>query len=463
MSIFDEHVLQYSRRGQEGECELVIGLDFGTSASKVVIQAPQLPGSPAYAVDFGDLSYAPEAHLLPTRLWVTPKGACSLDTLESGRLVNDIKLELFSGDQYLNSKYGPAGQRLAPEAVAVAYLGLVLRYTRTWFLETHHNVVGNFKTLNWSLNLGVPSPSIDNKEENQRFKRVGKAAWMLSVMEEEVTIGKAHDELRYLLVAPEYWDRDDDGLACDFAIVPEIAAGAVGYALSEFRREGLHVIVDIGASTVDVCSFVLHESQGSDHYGLLTADVQQLGTIRLHHERILAIERVFEKQAENLRDKHDPLAPIAEDIASYLLSHEQIVQGVQRGEAAFKDRFQSTIRGVITHAKVKRDPSSSVWRGRLPILLIGGGSKSPLFHSLVNDLGAWVAPYSGNKGIFTPPVPMPKTLSSKMADSHRLVVAWGLSHPALDIGEITPVDRMPDIKPTPRRNWKDNFISKDQV
>ena len=463
MSIFDEHVLQYSRPGQEGECELVIGLDFGTSASKVVIQAPQLPGSPAYAVDFGNHSYPPAAHLLPTRLWVAPKGACSLGILESGQCINDIKLELFSGDQYLNSKYGPTRQRLNPEAAAVAYLALLLKYTRTWFLETHPNVVGHFKTLNWSLNLGVPSPSIDNNEENQRFQRVGKAAWMLSVMEEEVTIGKAHDELRYLREAPEYWDRDDDGLACDFAIVPEIAAGAVGYALSELRREGLHVIVDIGASTVDVCSFVLHESQGSDHYGLLTADVQQLGTIKLHHERILAIKRVYDKQAEDLRDKHDPLAPIAEDIAPYLLSHEQIAKGVQKQEAALKERCKSMIRNVISQAKVRRDPNSSVWRERLPILLIGGGSKSPFFHSLVNDLGAWVASYSGNKGILNPPLPMPETLTSKMADSHRLVVAWGLSHPALDIGEITPVDRMPDINPTPHRNWGDDFISKDQV
>ena len=345
----------------------------------------------------------------------------------------------------------------------MAYLALLLRYTRTWFLETRRDVVGHFKTLNWALNLGVPSPSIDNNEENQRFQRVGKAAWLMSVMEEEVTIDKAHDELQYLLEAPEHWDRDDDGLACDFAIVPEIAAGAVGYALSTLRREGLHVIVDIGASTVDVCSFVLHESEGIDHYSLLTADVQQLGTIRLHHERILAIQRVFDKQAEDLRDKHDPLAPIAEDITPYLLSHEQIVPEVRKQEEALRERFKSMIRNVIGQAKIRRDPHSPVWRGRLPILLIGGGSESPFFRPLVNDLDAWVTSYSGNKGTFTPSVPMPKTLSSKMADSHRLVVAWGLSHPALDIGEITPVDRMPDIKPHRRRTWQENFISKDQV
>ena len=323
--------------------------------------------------------------------------------------------------------------------------------------------MGHFKTLNWAFNLGVPSPCIDDNEENQRFQHVGKAAWMLSVMEEEVTISKAQDELRYLLKAPEYWVRDDDGLTCDFAIVPEIAAGAVGYALSALRREGLHVVVDIGAATVDACSFVLHERQGSDRYSLLTADVQQLGTIRLHHERILSIQRAFNKQAEDLRDKHDPLSPIAEDIAPYVLSHEQIVSEVQSGEAAFKKLCTLMLHSVIADAKVSRYPNSPVWSGRLPILLIGGGSESPFFRSLVDDIGAWVASYSGNKGAAILPVPMPKTLSNKMASSHRLIVAWGLSHPALDIGEITPPDRIPDIKPTRRRNWEENFINKDQV
>ena len=463
MSIYDEHLLQYSRSGQSGECDLVIGLDFGTSASKVIIQAPQLQGSPAYAVDFDDLSYPPAAHLLPTRLQVAPKGACSLDTLASGRLVNDIKLELFSRDERLNSKYGPTQQCLEPEAAAVAYLALLLRYARAWFLETRRGVVEHFKTLNWALNLGVPSPCIDDNEENQRFQRVGKAAWMLSVMEEEVTIGKAQDELQHLFEAPEYWARDDDRLTCDFAIVPEIAAGAVGYALSALRREGLHVVVDIGASTVDACSFVLHERQGSDRYSLLTADVKPLGTIRLHHERIMAIQRASNKQAEDLRNKHDPLSPIAEDIAPYLLSHEQIVSEVQSGEAAFKKWFNLMLHGVIADAKVSRDPNSPVWSGRLPILLIGGGSESLFFRSLVDDIDVWVASYSGNEGAVILPVPMPKTLSSKMADNHRLAVAWGLSHPALDIGEITPADRISDIKPPRLRNWEENFINKDQV
>ncbi len=457
--MFDEHLLQYR------ECELIVGLDFGTSASKVVVQAPELAGGQAYAVEFGEVAHSSMAYLLPTRLWVTSNGTCSLARGSDARLVNDIKLELLAHDEHLNSSRGPTRQRLHPNAAAVAYLALLLRHTRKWFLETKRDVIGHFRSLNWSVNLGVPSPCIEDNEENRRFRLVGKAAWMLSVLEDHITVEKAEHELRYLVEAPEYWERDDDGLACDFDIIPEIAAGAVGYALSDLRREGVHLMVDVGASTIDVCSFLLHQAHecGGDRYSLLTADVQQLGTIRLHHERIRAIQRSHEKQAQDLRDKHDPLVPISEDIEPYLLSHDQIVSEVQVAEEELRKRCRSMLRRVVTDLKTRRAPNEKIWRGRLPILLIGGGSKLPFFASLVEELGEWVKSYGGNEGAVVVSVPMPDTLKSKTAEHHRLAVAWGLSHRAPDVGDIIPADCVEDIEPPRKRTWKDDYIDKDQV
>ena len=461
-SILDEHLLQYTYPGRSGDCDLIIGLDFGTSASKVVVQAPDLPGGQAYAVDFGEFAHSSMAYLLPTRLWVTPKGVCSLVPRDGARLVHDIKVELLARDQHLYSNHGPTRLGLDAEVVAVAYLALLLRYTRKWFLETKQDVIGQFHTLNWGVNLGVPSPCVEDNEGNHRFRRLGKAAWMLSVLEDQITIGKAQDEVRYLKIAPEYWERDDDGLACDFEILPEIAAGAVGYALSPLRREGVHLMIDVGASTMDVCSFLLYRDEG-DRYDLLTADVQQLGTIRLHQERILAIQDSHQKKAQDLRDRHDPLAAISEDIEPYLLSRSEIVSGVERAETALKQHCREILRRVVGDLKRRRAPNEAVWRGRVPILLIGGGGKLPFFASLVGELPDWIEEYARNEGAYILDVPMPDTLKSETTEYHRLAVAWGLSHRALDVGEITPADRIEDIEPPPRRDWESRFISKDQV
>ena len=118
---FNDHLLQYDKPGPGGECDLVIGLDFGTSASKVVVQTPDIGGGQAYTVDFGSFAHPSMAYILPTRLWVTPKGVCSLEPRKDARLVNDIKLELIARDIPLNSNHGPTLQRLRPEAAAVAY------------------------------------------------------------------------------------------------------------------------------------------------------------------------------------------------------------------------------------------------------------------------------------------------------------------------------------------------------
>jgi len=462
-TVYDEHVLQYAKPGQGGQGELVIGLDFGTAASKVVIQVPGLPGSPAYAVNFGEVGHLSMPYLLPTRLWVARDGRCSLVKQAGAREVNDIKLELFSKDQELIRNCGPTRQGISPEAAAVAYLALLLRYARRWFLEGKRDVVGHLGKLNWGFNLGVPSPCIEDNEANRRFRRVGKTAWVLSVREEQITLGKAQDALRYLTEAPEYWERDDDGIACDFAIIPEIAAGAIGYAFSDLRREGLHLMVDVGASTVDVCSFVLHEREGSDRYALLTADVQQLGTIRLHQDRIRAILQAHKKQAQKLRDKHDPLAPISQDIESYLLPRERILAAVRDGEEKLKSQCRRMLRQVIMDARTRRDPHASVWRGRLPILLIGGGSQVPFFRSLVDELNPWLMTYAGNEGTAVLPVALPRTISSTTTEYQRLAVAWGLSHQELNIGEITPADQIRDIEPRRRIDWESGYISKDQV
>lgn len=461
-TVYDEHVLQYATPGQGGEGDLVIGLDFGTSASKVVIQAPGLPGNPAYAVNFSQLAHPSMPYLLPTRLWVTPRGECSLTARDGMQKVNDIKLELFSNDQQLISNCGPTKQGISPEEAAVAYLALLLRYARRWFLEEKRDVVGHLGRLNWGVNLGVPSPCIENNEKNRRFQRVGKAAWMLSVLHDQITLDKVQDELRHITDAPEHWECDD-GIACDFAIIPEIAAGAIGYALSDLRREGLHLMVDVGASTVDVCSFILHEQGGSNRYALLTADVKQLGTIRLYQDRIRAILEAHEKQAQHLRDKHDPLTPISEDIESYLVPRERIRAAVCEGEEKLKSQCRHMLRKVIWDARTRRDPHASVWRGQLPILLIGGGGQLPFFRSLINELDSWLRTYARNEGAALLPVPLPGTISSMTTEHHRLAVAWGLSHQELNIGEIIPADQIEDIEPPRPSNREERYISKDQV
>lgn len=453
--MLDEEVLQYRRRGRNGRsCELVIGFDFGTSATKVIVQAPDLPGSPAYAVDFGALGHAAMPMLLPTQLWTNPQGSCSLKRIPGGREFRDIKVALFANEAR-PKREGPSA-----EAVATAYLAHVLRRAREWFLTNRADLLRDFRELVWSLNLGVPSPCAEDNEQNRRFRRVGQAGWKLS-QTRKPTVDAAQAEVKRLMdLSFESWESEDG--ACDFEIIPEIAAGAVGYALSAHRREGVHVMVDVGASTLDVCIFLLH-NRGGDRYSLLSADVQQLGTVSLHLERIKAIQRVDKTLADELLIKHDPLTAIADTIEPYLRLRNGVSESVAAAEKRQKVLCCRMIQRVVWHVKLDRAPMEQVWKKQLPMILIGGGSHLSFFSKLTNEISAWLTKQVGNEGVTRTNVPVPRALKTKAKDYRRLAVAWGLSHRKFDIGEIIPADRIADIPRAQQRDWTRSYVSKDDV
>ncbi len=463
----DHRMLQYTNPGKNGECELIIGLDFGTSSSKVVIQAPDLPGSPSYAVDFSSYSNYPIAYLLPTRLWVLPSsGVCTLSGSDKDVMINNIKLELFSKDESMYSNFGPIQQQFPTEEVTVCYLALLLRFSRQWYLKNRHDLVRHFSRLVWSVNLGVPSPCAGNNEKNETFRRVGKAAWWLSLQAwDSITIEKAGIFLD-IVDNTGNWDSGRE-FACDLEVIPEIAAGAVGYALSDLRREGLHVMVDIGASTVDACSFLLHEQGGNDRYSMLFSDVQQLGSIRLFANRIFTYKKIYEKRTRALLSRHDPMAALSEDVTPYLVSQDHIVKVFGEVKKELEKQFLHMIRRVIWQTKLHRAPYVSLWReGRLPILLIGGGSKIEFFRLAIGKLHGWLKYHTRNDGVNIISVPIPDSLKSSIKGTeeyHFLAVAWGLSHRSMDIGEIIPVEQIPDAEPPPDNNWRRFYVGKELV
>lgn len=134
--------------------DLVIGLDFGTAATKVVVRSPFYAGGRAVAVSFGDLGHRTSPYLLPTRVWSRPDGEFSLEPRGKGAWLTGLKLSLMD----LGSAPSQAGHlddeatRLVP---VVGYLALVLAETRARVLATERDTYGRFD-VRWTLNLGTP-------------------------------------------------------------------------------------------------------------------------------------------------------------------------------------------------------------------------------------------------------------------------------------------------------------------
>ena len=289
----DESATQFPGR-QSDTVDLVIGLDFGTSSTKVVVRSPFVR-SRAVAVSW-PIGNGDRGYLLPTLLYQARQGQFSLDASERGKGQGDLKVNLMDHPRDVTAR-----------AQAAAYLGLTLRTARRRFLATQRKYYGSFR-IRWALNLGIPSAGYDDEECRGAFRAVAQTAWALSLRPDLPMEGGA-------VAALGAAGRDS---AVQIDVVPEIAAEVVGYARSRHRREGLHVMVDVGASTVDICGFVLHARDGDDRYELLTALVERLGVRELHLRRMGAIKAAGVRLRPSVPVSLDSFAAIPDSASGYM-------------------------------------------------------------------------------------------------------------------------------------------------
>jgi hypothetical protein len=439
-----------ARAQQRQALDLVIGLDFGTSATKVVVRSPFLLGQRAVAVSFGELGHATSPYLLPTRLWVGPRGHFSLVQNEEGRLITDLKLPLLD-------HCGPHGEaqgtdmdeeRLVP---AVAYLALVLRETRRRHLAAERETYGRFD-IRWSVNLGIPSAGYDDGTIRELFQRAVRAAWHLSHGWAPLTRASVVGALRL--------DHLDPGIPID--VVPEVAAQAAGYARSTLRDPGLHLLIDVGATTLDICGFILHAREGRDRYELLTTTVERLGVLELHRRRLATLLCRKGNEAK-ATEPDDPLAPVPESLADY---HPGCSCNPPDVDREFLDNGCRDIMRDLLLLKRDRDPNSRRWVEGLPVFLCGGGNGMGLYQLMVSDADERFRRATVGSGLRLRVLPKPTQLANEdVGDAmfHRLSVAYGLSFDALDIGKISPPHEISDLPRPRRRDPGEGFVSKDQV
>jgi hypothetical protein len=332
---------------------------------------------------------------------------------------------------------------------AAAFLALALREARARFLTAGHGTYGRFD-VRWALNVGIPSAGYDDELIRKRFVRVARAAWKLS---------GGSESLRWDSVTEVLREERQPEVAIE--IVPEVAAQAVGYARSTLRDPGLHVLVDVGASTFDVCGFVLHEREGQDRYELLTATVDRLGVRELHQRRLSVLE--CPNGRDGGRGAYDPLMPVGETLDDY---HPGCGCSPPDVDAEFRHRATNVMMRHLIDLKRRRDPYSRRWEDGLPVFLCGGGSEMSLFQETVSDADRRFRSTMMARGLLLRTLPKPEYLTNEdVGDElfHRLSVAYGLSFDALNIGRVSPPRDAPDIPGPPRRTNDDGFISKDQV
>ena len=456
-----ENAHQFGLKDGSTKLDIVVGVDFGTSSTKVVVHAPRYVASPAFAVPFGNLAHESLKYLLPTRVFVGTDDRCSLTPVSDASVLTDIKLGLMRAPQSeIKPASGPSCGASATE-VATAYLALVMRYVRCWFIENKRNVFGGF-SLNWSCNLGLPAAIDDNVILRETFNRVGKAAWILSRRPGQVTIGAAKMAINDF----EKSRFKAEDMPWEFQLVPEVIAEVTGYAKSKFRSEGLHILVDIGASTLDVCSFIVHKKDGDDDFPILTADVGLFGSKGLHVARVDGAKSAVISHAAGLVDEGDPGKQGSGRCRELCTVRPRNCQWSRQRRRGLQGRVQKLLYRTLSDLRKQRDPYSSRWSEAFPVFVCGGATAMQAYQEVVASVGEWLQEHIGSSdGARLVCLPKPESLEADISNPlyHRLAVAWGLSHESFNIGSYSRPSEIDDIPPRTVRRMDDAYISKDMV
>lgn len=419
-----------------------IGLDFGTSYTKVVIGVESLGRK--YAVPMRSNGTGVDRYLAPTALHVASDGVCQLaDGPGDSEVHTDLKMRLLERDFSDELRI-----------LMVAYLAGILRRCRGWFLtEKEREYRGNY--LDWLVNVGLPTDSISDVELTEEFKRLVNAAWKLSVNGGVITLEAAEQ----VLAEPvnELAGGDASRLLPEDSVsaVPEFVAQVAAYVDSPRREEDLHVLVDVGGGTLDVTAFNVTWRDGELYFPIFAKSVTPLGAGFLGRER----HRASGRDGVNAVKLQDPPLSV-EDASKQLKVNPEVIR---QADDHFRGLVQSAIREEIVYTKRFRYPLSPRWSEGVPIFVCGGGSLAPFYQDALEPFfqpnPAWTA--------IKRDLPQPSSFEAPglgQGEFSRLAVACGLARDPDNLGGLGAPENIQDDRL--RAPWSDRggpYVSKEQV
>ena len=430
---------------------LVIGLDFGTSFSKVVVGETRV----RYAVPFEAHSVGDNPFLLPSCLRVlNGEGECTLGINgQDGVLHDNLKMPLIEGDFSDEVR-----------ARAAAFLALVLRHTRDWLSKVHGTTYKGRK-IEWFVNVGLPTDSYDAEELNEAYLDIVRSAWLASCLPGAVTFSTALELVTQNDAQRDGMDREvlEQLLPDDrFNAFPEFSAQVTGYVRSPSSQEGLHATADVGGGTLDVTIFNVLQQDGEPRYPIFCRWVKPLGVRYLMSHRL-------EKLGKKDGNAHSPFEDMPSD-KDFIRRYDIPENKLEDADKTFRQKVRRVIVDSLRYTRENRAPLEAHWlQGHdrygegLRSFFCGGGVLSGFYSALLDEFKD--NPPKLRLRPVQLPVPEDLEMPSYLAAAYaRLAVAYGLSFDPLNIGEIKRASVIEDIPiEVPKTRFGDPYIGKEHT
>lgn len=405
-----------TERAGTGRKSLIIGLDFGAAFTKVVIGDKRV----RYAVPFGWLAHPENQYLLPSILDIDDDDLCSLMPAgDSNSGVDNLKFPLLEHTCTVEDLLRVS-----------AYLALVFRVSRGWLLERYKKRYGRAE-ISWSINAGLPVEDTDRSGLADIYKQAIHAAWAVSVLPGPVTLNRVR----------QYMGVDDSAFDVFPAVYkskiinkdsintfPGCCAQICGYIHSKQCSDDLHMLIDIGAGTINIATFMVEQSSDDavkNKCVLYACTVEQIG-----------VNYLLKRRYENLKlpDKEIDLFKDIPDAQAFSQAHDLTEKDIKFADTLYSGDAARLINKVLDLTKEQYCPVSNYWESGVPTFTYGGGAHLEIVQNIIHSHERKSPPHKIKSiRLGAPDDLMAENLPDGAYD--RLSVAYGLSFEAAEIGK----------------------------
>jgi hypothetical protein len=384
-----------------------IGIDFGTSYSKVCFEGN-------HEFDFvvlDNTTYIPSVvyydYLQKQLYFEDPKNIKNIDKIEYFKysMINDSlprKKYIFTTEV-----------KERPELLcSMFYLACLIKETKTYIIRYYNKKF----TIDWNINMGVP---VDNYT-SQNKSLYDKILHLAIKLSNSNTIAENNCPLEFLDVF--FQENKEISIPrfqeSPFNTLPELYAECLYFLKDRNVLNGVYAVVDVGGGTVDMAALY---KESPNTFNVVSKDIQPFGieilvhNIAIHAGAYNDIKKAlqgntFKKPMEFNKDKEREFAKLMSEMFARLAVD---VKSKQESRKALLER-----------------------KGKLPVILCGGGAKYKWYEYCILDtrdrlhnaldIGYELEIMSTEKLIGT----------SKVKD-HRLIIARCLAQRIEDIPEVS--------------------------
>ena len=219
---------------------LIVGLDFGTYATKILVRKAGEKTAKLVLIDQAESEYP--SIVTPSLVRLAGEKiyfGSDAYSLAEGKLYRYLKKELLPGISWTRS--GPE-----PDVLIAAYLAWALGQTKQFcdyqFGENTYDMV---------FQLAAPMANLGNAALKSRYLKMAGAAWLAVFSEGRAAIGKgeiAEPLLKYI----ESLLKENHSLPGQIQLLPETIAPIVSLGQNAKPRDGIYLVIDIGSGTTEL-------------------------------------------------------------------------------------------------------------------------------------------------------------------------------------------------------------------